>query len=265
MKKITAIIADDEKQLRRHLVKLLNQLWPELVIAGESENGPRTLDLVHKLSPDIVFLDINMPGLTGIEVAKQIYRQCSIVFITAYDQYAIEAFENEALDYILKPVREKRLLTSIERCKRRFKDHAKKQADPKKADREPSDLSPLLQQLEKILLKEKASPFLQWIRAQYGDSIRLIPIDDVLIFKSADKYTQVFTPKKESLIRKTIKELIQELDPEKFWKIHRGTIINVSAISKISKSISGKYVVKINNHDEPLLVSRSYSHLFKQM
>lgn len=255
MKKITAIIADDEKELRRHLAKLLNQLWPELVIAGESKNGPETLELVHRHSPDIVFLDINMPGLSGIEVARQIYRQCSIIFITAYDQYAIEAFENEALDYILKPVQKERLLTSIERCKRRFMNHAQKQAD----------LNPLLQHLEKTLLKKKASPFLQWIRAQHGDSIRLISIEDVLLFKSADKYTLVITSKKESLIRKTIKELDQELDPEKFWKIHRGTIINVSAISKISKSISGKYVVKINNYDEPLLVSRSYSHLFKQM
>jgi DNA-binding LytR/AlgR family response regulator len=255
MKKITAIIADDEKELRRHLSKLLNQLWPELIITGESENGSRTLDLVHRLSPDIVFLDINMPGLTGIEVAKQIYRQCFIVFITAYDQYAIEAFENEALDYILKPVQKERLRVCIERCKRRLFDHDQKQ----------SDLTPLLQQLEKTLIEKKTSPFLQWIRTQHGDSIRLIPIDDILIFKSTDKYTLVITNKKEALIRKTIKELEQELDPEKFWKIHRGSIINVSAISKISKSISGKYVVKMKNYDDPLLVSRSYSHLFKQM
>jgi DNA-binding LytR/AlgR family response regulator len=260
MKKITAIIADDEIQLRHHLIKLLYQLWPELVIAGESENGPETLELVLALSPDIVFLDINMPGLSGIEVARQICGQCFIVFITAYDQYAIEAFESEALDYILKPVRKERLLTSIERCKRQFIDQAQKQSD-----REQPDLDPILRQLEKALLKEKNSPFLQWIKAQHGDSIRLIPVEDVLFFKSSDKYTLVITSKKESLIRKTIKELEQELDPEKFWKIHRGTIVNVSSISKISKSMTGKYVVKINNYDEPLLVSRSYTHLFKQM
>ncbi|MBU1341488.1 MAG: LytTR family DNA-binding domain-containing protein [Proteobacteria bacterium] len=255
MQQITAIIADDEKELRRHLIKLLDQLWPELIISGESENGPQTLELVHTLSPDIVFLDINMPGLTGIEVARQIFCQCAIVFITAYDQYAIEAFENEALDYLLKPVRKERLLTSIERCKR----HISTPAPPR------PDIAPLLQQLEKTLLKKNTTPFLQWIRAQHGDSIRLIPIDDVLLFKSSDKYTLVITCKNESLIRKTIKELEQELDPEKFWKIHRGTIVNVSSISKISKSITGKYVIKLLEHDEPQLVSRSYSYLFKQM
>jgi len=255
MRAITAIIADDEKELRRHLVTLLHQLWPELIIAGEAKNGPKTLDMVRTLSPDIVFLDINMPGLTGIEVARQISQQCTIVFITAYDQYAIEAFENDALDYILKPVSKERLLTSIERCRRRFADHT----------REQPDLGPLLEHLEKKLLKEKTSPFLQWIRAQQGNSIRLIPVNDVLVFKAADKYTQVITAETESLIRKTIKELQQELDPEKFWKIHRGTIVNVPFISKISKSMTGKYVLKLKDYDDPLLVSRSYAYLFKQM
>ncbi len=255
MNPITAIIADDETELRRHLVKLLNQLWPDLVIVGESGSGPGTLDLFHRLSPDIVFLDINMPGLTGIEVARQISRQCTIVFITAYDQYAIEAFENEALDYLLKPVQKERLLTSIERCKRRFESPAAAQRD----------IGPLLQHLERSLLKKKTSPFLQWIRAQQGETIRLIPVEDVRVFKSDDKYTRVVTSKNESLIRKPIRELEAELDPEIFWKINRGAIINVHAISKISRSVTGKYVIKLDGHDDPLLVSRSFSHLFRQM
>lgn len=255
MKQIKAIIADDETELRRHLIRLLNQLWPGLVIAGESDNGPATLALFHSLSPDIVFLDINMPGLSGLEVAKQISGKCTIVFITAYDQYAVEAFESEALDYILKPVRKDRLAASLDRCRKRF-------AAPASG---PRDLGPLLELLETKLTRGKTSPFLQWIRAQHGDGIRLIPVEDVLLFKAEDKYTLVITAKNESLIRKTIKELEDELDPDKFWKIHRGTIVNVSSIMNISRSMTGRYVIRLNGYDEPVMVSRAFSHLFKQM
>jgi DNA-binding LytR/AlgR family response regulator len=255
VKEITALIADDEEELRRHLIRLLNELWPELVIAGESENGPETLRLFDSLSPDIVFLDINMPGFSGLEVAKQISGQCTIVFITAYDQYALEAFERQALDYILKPVQKERLAASLERCKKKFTS----------TPPEPQDLGPLLLLLEKKLGREKTSPFLQWIRAQHRDSIRLIPVEDVLLFKAEDKYTLVITAKNESLIRKTIKELEDELDPDKFWKIHRGTIVNVSSILKISRSLTGRYVIRLDGYEEPLMVSRSFSHLFKQM
>ncbi len=255
MKKITALIADDETELRRHLIRLLNKLWPELAIAGESKNGPETLELFYSLSPDIVFLDINMPGMSGLEVAKQISGQCTLVFITAYDQYAVEAFERQALDYILKPVQKDRLAASLNRCRKRF-------AEPR-ADAQ--DLAPLLKLLEKKLAPEKTSPYLQWIRAQHGDSIRLIPVGDVLLFKAEDKYTLVITAKNESLIRKTIKELEDELDPDKFWKIHRGTIVNASSILKISRSMTGRYVIRLDGYDDPLMVSRSFSHLFKQM
>ena len=255
MSEITALIADDETELRRHLVRLLNRLWPELVIAGEADNGPAALDLFHSLSPDIVFLDINMPGLSGLEVARRISGQCTIVFITAYDQYAVEAFESEALDYILKPVRKDRLAASLERCKKRFTTPAP----------EPQDLGPLLKLLEKKLGRDKTSPFLQWIRAQHGDTLRLIPVEDVLLFKAEDKYTLVITSRTESLIRKTIKELEEELDPDKFWKIHRGVIVNVASIQNISRSMTGRYVIRLDGYDDPLMVSRSFSHLFKQM
>jgi len=255
VKQVTAIIADDETELRRHLVRLLSQLWPELIIAGESNNGPATLDLFDSLSPDIVFLDINMPGLSGLEVAKQISGRCTIVFITAYDQYAVDAFESEALDYILKPVREDRLSACLDRCRKRIS------APPS----DSRDLAPLLQLLEKKLIKGKTSPFLQWIRSQHGDGIRLIPVEDIILFKAEDKYTLVITAKNESLIRKTIKELEDELDPDKFWKIHRGTIVNVTSIQKISRSMTGRFVVRLNGYDEPQMVSRSFAHLFKQM
>ena len=255
MKNITAIIADDETELRRHLIRLLNRLWPDLVIAGESENGPETLALFHSLSPDIVFLDINMPGLSGLEVAKRISGRCTVIFITAYDQYAVEAFEREALDYILKPVQKDRLAASLERCKKRM-------AAPAQENR---DLGPLLQLLEKKLARNKTSPFLQWIRAQHRDTIRLIRVEDVLLFKAEDKYTLVITAHTESLIRKTIKELEEELDPDKFWKIHRGTLVNVSSIQKVSRFVTGRYVIRLDGYDDPLMVSRSFSHLFRQM
>ena len=253
MTRITALIADDEAELRGHLERQLAQLWPKLVILGQAKNGVEALDMVRELCPDIVFLDIKMPGLNGIEVARKICGQCSIVFITAYDQYAIDAFENEALDYILKPVEKKRLLSCINRCKKRIS----------KPEPSTPDLGQLLSGLEKKLGKPKE--FLQWIRAQHGDTIRLIPVEDVLVFKSEEKYTLVITVDKESIIRKTIKELEAELDPEKFWKIHRGSIVNVSCIGQVSKSLTGKYVLKINGYDEPLMVSRSCTHLFKQM
>lgn len=255
MKPITAIIADDEAELRAHLKRLLNRLWPDLVIAGESDNGIGALELFNTLCPDMVFLDINMPGMSGLEVARQISGKCTIVFITAYDQYAVEAFEREALDYILKPVETERLLASIERCRKRF-------AAPLEI---PRDLGPLLELLQKKLIKEKTSPFLQWIRAQHGDGIRLIPVEDVLFFKAEDKYTVVKTAKGESLIRKTIRELEEELDPDKFWKIHRGTLVNVAFISHVSRSITGSCVLRLQGHEEVLLVSRSFSHLFKGM
>ncbi len=255
MSRITALIADDEAELRGHLARLLTQLWPELVILGAAKNGVEALNMVDELSPDIVFLDINMPGLNGIEVARKICGKCCIVFITAYDQYAVEAFENEALDYILKPVEKERLQHCIRRCQKRV-------LTPEPF---PPGLDQLLSGLEKKIQSSRPKDFLQWIRAQHGDTIRLIPVEDVLVFKSADKYTRVITADKESIIRKTIKELETELDPEKFWKIHRGSIVNVSCIRQISKSLTGKYVLKISGFDEPLMVSRSYTHLFKQM
>lgn len=255
MNKATAVIADDEAELRNHLVKILKKLWPELSIVGQAKNGLQAVELVEKLEPDIAFLDIKMPGKNGIEVARTICRDCMIVFITAYDQYAVDAFENEALDYILKPVQTDRLSKTISRCQNRL-------GVP---DSERKNLPDLLEKLEKSLIQEPKNPYLQWIRAQHGDTVRLIPAEEVLLFKSGDKYTQVLTAKSESLIRKPLKELEEELDPDKFWKIHRSSIVNVSAISKISKSVTGKYVIKLNHIDEPLTVSRSYIHLFKQM
>ncbi len=254
MKNPRAVIADDEKNLLKSLKKTLNKLWPELLISGEACNGKEAADLIEKIRPDVAFLDIQMPGMTGIEVAKEIEGICSIVFVTAYDSYAMQAFENEALDYVLKPVDEKRLLKTINRLKEKLSS---------------KDNSPKIgKKIEKIISKlknEEKPSFLQLIKVKTGVEIRFIPVSEVLFFMAEDKYTTVKTETKEFLIRKTIKELEAELDPELFWRVHRSSIINIDKIKKITRSFSNQLVVLFNNTGRNVTVSRAYSHLFKQM
>ena len=250
-----AIIADDEEQLRVHLRSKLADLWPELIISGEANNGLEALDLIKSHRPAIVFLDIKMPGLTGIEVAQKISADCRVVFITAYDQYAIEAFENEAIDYILKPVTEKRLQKTVQRLKKQIVTTP--EPSPKFAD--------TMERLIAALNHKEASGYLKWLRVRHGDEVRLIAVDDVCYFKAEDKYTIVKTQQGESLIRKSIRQLTEELDPDQFWRIHRGTIISIHQIAKVSRSFAGRYIIKLKDLPETLTVSRSYAHLFKQM
>lgn len=255
MQEIKAIIADDEEQLRLYLKSRLLEVWPDLVICGEARNGQEALELMEKYRPDIAFLDIRMPGLSGMEVAKKIAGTCRIVFITAYDQYAVEAFENEAIDYLLKPVTRERL----ERTAKRLKEQIAASTEP------PLDFSEIVGRLMANLQDIEKPGYLQWIQVQQGDSIRLIPVDEVYYFKASDKYTIVITKEGESLIRKPIKELADELEPNKFWRIHRGTIVNAACISKVSRSLTGRSIVRLKDLPETLTVSRSYAHLFKQM
>ena len=250
-----AIIADDEEQLRIHLRSKLADLWPELVICGEANNGLEALDLIKSYRPAIAFLDIKMPGLTGIEVAQKIGTNCRVVFITAYDQYAVEAFENEAIDYILKPVTEKRLNKTVQRLKKQTVI--------------PSEPSPkFAATMDRLLaaLNHKEPPgYLKWLKVRHGDEVRLIAVDDVCYFKAEDKYTVVKTHQGESLIKKSIRQLTAELDPEQFWRIHRGTIISIHHIANVSRSFAGRYIIKLKDLPETLTVSRSHAHLFKQM
>lgn len=250
-----AIIADDEKELRTHLNSLLSEVWPDLDLCGEAENGKEALELIEKHKPDIAFLDIQMPGLSGMEVARRISGNCRVVFITAYDQYAIEAFENEAIDYILKPVAKDRLKKTVQR----LKDQIATSTGP------PSDLSKIVERLISVLPDKEISEYLLWIRALHGDSIRLIPVEDVCYFKASDKYTMVITKTGESLIKKPIKELAGELDPDTFWRIHRSTIVNATCIDKVSRSLTGRFIIKLKNPPETLTVSRTYAHIFRQM
>ena len=250
-----AIIADDEEELRTYLKSSLAEIWPELIICGEAKNGKEALELVESMRPQIAFLDIRMPGLSGMEVAKRIAGLCRIVFVTAFDQYAVEAFEREAVDYLLKPVSKQRLIQTVQRLKGQLNSST----EP------PAGLGQVLEQVLSRLPGGGRPDFLRWIKTQQKDSIRLIPVDEVDYFQAEDKYTLVMTKEGESLIRKTIKELTEELDPAQFWQIHRGTIVNVSKIDKVSRSLTGRGVLKLKERPELLTVSRSYLHLFNQM
>ncbi len=253
MKPIRAIIADDEEALRGYLRKKLAAAWPELEIIGEAADGATALRLIEDQEPDVAFLDIQMPGVTGIEVARRVAGTCAVVFITAFNHYAVEAFENEALDYLVKPVTDERLEKTVSRLKERLSSS--------------QPLAPNMSEIiEKVALSlQKAPAHLQWIKTQHKDGVRLIPVGDIYYFRATDKYTTVRTKEGEFLIRKTIKELKQELDPEQFWRVHRAAIVNARAIQSVIHSLAGTYTIQFKDIKDDLSVSRAYSHLFKQM
>ncbi len=255
MPQIRAIVADDEDQLRKHLRSQLADCWPDLIICGEARNGQEALELIEQYRPDIAFLDIRMPGLSGMEVAQKIAGACWVVFVTAYDQYAVEAFEHEAIDYLLKPVTHERLQRTVNRLREQITSSHKP----------PLEISEIVERLMTSLPQRQAPAYLQFVRVQKGDGIRLIPVEEVYYFKASDKYTLVITKDGESLIRKPIKELADELDPQQFWRIHRGTIVNVQCIAQVSRSVTGRGIVRLKGRPESLAVSRQYIHLFKQM
>lgn len=255
MGKIRAIIADDEAQLRHHLKNQLLSVWPEVDICAEAENGRQALELIAIHEPEVVFLDIRMPGLTGMEVARKISDSTWIVFVTAYDDYAVEAFEKEAIDYLMKPVTPERLEITVRRLKDRM-------ADPPE---QAGSIKSVIDYLAGLTENRPGNGNLRWIRAQHGNDIRLIPVEDVIYFKAQDKYTLVITEKGESLIRKAIKDLGQELHPDRFWQINRGIIVNLACIDSVSRSMTGRCFVRLKDHEDVLTVSRNYAHLFKQM
>nr|WP_315484104.1 LytTR family DNA-binding domain-containing protein [uncultured Undibacterium sp.] len=250
----TAIIADDERLMRDQLRLRLQQVWPELEILDEAKNGEEAIQLVETLKPDLAFLDIRMPAKTGLEAAKEIGTKAHIVFITAYDQYAVEAFDQGAVDYVLKPADTERLSKTVERLKARLNTAT-----------EPNDMSNMLAQLAKQLGIAPKPNYLQWIQASIGQELRLIPVEDILFFQSDEKYTRVQTASYEALIRKPVRDLADELDPHLFWQIHRSTLVNSKAISGVVRDMRGRHLVQIKGLTEKLEVSRSFVHLFKQM
>ncbi len=273
---IRAVLADDERLMREQLRSRLQEAWPELEIVAEAKNGLEAVELCREHRPDLVFLDIRMPGLTGVDAARQIVQLPEddswlvpeIVFITAYDQYAVEAFEQGVADYVLKPAERERLAITVARVKKRLAQR-REGAVEDTADAAEAPAGASMQQLLHKL-SAQVSPggvpkYLQWIQATVGQSIQMIPVEDVLFFISDEKYTRVQTATLEALIRKPIKELVDELDPQLFWQIHRSTLVNVKAIAGISRDFRGRQLVAVKGLTEKLEVSRSYTHLFKGM
>jgi DNA-binding LytR/AlgR family response regulator len=273
-----AVLADDERLMREQLRARLSEVWPELDIVAEAKNGVEAVQLVQEHRPDIVFLDIRMPGLTGVEAAKEItqlpppegeddVQVPEIVFITAYDQYAVEAFEQGVADYVLKPAERDRLTVTVARIQKRLAARGNGQgpgADGGEAPAGPN-MQQLLHQLSARLNPGSTPQYLEWIQATVGQAIQMIPVDEVLFFISDEKYTRVQTAQVEALIRKPIKELVDELDPRLFWQIHRSTLVAVKAIAGVTRDFRGRQIVSVKGHGEKLEVSRSYTSLFKGM
>jgi DNA-binding LytR/AlgR family response regulator len=249
----TALVVDDERLMREQIIGRLKAAWPELVIIGEAGNGREAIAMVQSLEPDIVFLDINMPEMDGLKTAQALAGRAHLVFVTAYDQYAIRAFDHGAVDYLVKPVEPERVALTCRRLRERL-------------ELKPDTMNELLEELSQRLgggsLKRD---YLHWVQASVGANIRMIPTSDILFFRAEDKYTRVQTPGFEALIRKPIKELLDELDPNEFWQIHRATVVRVDAIAQVSRNFSGKQIVHLKGSDEKLEVSRTFNHLFKQM
>jgi len=245
----TAILAEDEKVLRDELRQRLGELWPELIVVGEAGTGIEALQLLEKQMPDLMFLDIQMPGLTGLEVAHQAQGRCHIVFVTAYDAYAVAAFETGALDYILKPLERERLRLAVDRVRQRLGST-------------PQNLESLLREL---IRNAEPRKYLRWINASVGHLMQLITVDEVVYFQADAKYTRVVTATCEALIKKPLNELRNELDPSVFWQVHRSTIVNANAIAGVSRDMLGHINLKLKRRDEKLNVSESHAHLFRQM
>jgi DNA-binding LytR/AlgR family response regulator len=250
--RVTAVIADDEPFLRAQLRSRLERLWPDLAVVHEMPDGRDVDQVVEEHSPALFFLDIHMPGVNGLEAARQIGSRAHIVFVTAYDQHAVEAFERGAIDYVLKPFNEERLAITVERLKSRL-------SGP------PPTIDALVEHLAERLGGGKAAEHLKWIRASVGSQVRLIPVEEVLFFQSDEKYTRVVTCDGEALIRKPIRELLEELNPDRFWQIHRATIVNVDFIAGVRRGLRDQAELSLKDCAETLVVSRAFTHLFKQM
>jgi len=266
---LRALVADDERLLREQLKSRLAEVWPALEICGEARDGQEALEKAQALRPDVVFLDIRMPGMTGLEAAAEIVALPSwsgeIVFVTAYDEYAVAAFERGALDYLLKPVEAQRLAQAARRLQARLE-----------ARRQPGSATPIEEtaldaMLEKLLrirqgiatgAAQQEAP-LRWIQCSVASTTRLIDVKDILFFRSDEKYTRVQTRDQEAFIRTPIRELLPRLDGQQFWQIHRSTLVNLAAISSVTRDETGRQRVHLAGHPEVLEVSRSFAHLFR--
>jgi DNA-binding LytR/AlgR family response regulator len=244
-----AIIADDEQHIAHDLNRRLEQLWPELQIVAVLHDGVAAAQALQEIKPDIAFLDIRMPGQSGLDAARAAAADCRVVFVTAFDDHAVQAFEQAAVDYLLKPVSDERLARCVERLKQRG------EAAP----------DALLARLQLLLATQNKLEPLRWLRIQVGQSVRMVAVEEVCYFQSADKYTSVLTRDAELLLRTPLKELIDQLDPDAFWQVHRGTIVNAKQIVSAHHDLLGKVTLTLRDRPEKVAVSRSYAHLFRQM
>jgi DNA-binding LytR/AlgR family response regulator len=252
MTSATALIAEDEPLMRERLKEKLAELWPECAIVGEAADGDEALALFDLHAPQVAFVDVRMPGRSGLDVAAAIGGDCHVVFITAYDQYAINAFAAGAVDYLLKPVESERLAQTIERVQ-------KKLASP------PSDLSALLAQLQVLHAVPSGTARLKWIKAAVGKQVKLIAVADVVYFQSDTKYTRVVMPQSEALIRTPLKDLLADLDPDQFWQVHRSTVVNLDAVAGVLREDAERQFVLLKDRPDRLAISRQFIHRFKQM
>jgi len=259
MKPIRALIADDEPLLREHLGAHLARQWPELQVVAEARNGREAVELFEQLRPDVVFLDVHMPGCSGVDAARAIGPLAHIVFVTAFEQYAVQAFEQGAIDYVVKPLDESRLAATVLRLKERLAERAARQGDG-------AQLDAALEQLARQLGRHSATRTrLQWIRASVGNTVKLIPVEQIAYLRSDEKYTLVAWDGGEALIRKPIRELIDELDAEQFVQVHRSVIVNLKHVAQVIRGLNETAEVHLRGRSETLPVSRSYLHLFRQM
>jgi DNA-binding LytR/AlgR family response regulator len=250
---VRAVIADDEDLPRKELRRMLHEVWPELEIVAEAEHGADALEAIQHFQPELAFLDIRMPGMTGLDVANACKGECHVVFTTAYDQYALEAFGTGAIDYLLKPLNLERLKDAVQRLKERMQSKTA-----------PADMQQLMAELDKRLRPQTVEK-IRWISASVGDTIKMFPIEKILFFSSDEKYTRVVCVDDEAHIRKPLKEIIEGLDPEVFWQIHRGVVVRFDAIAKAHRDELGKVTVEMRGCKEHLKVSQAYAWRFKPM
>jgi DNA-binding LytR/AlgR family response regulator len=258
MNRITALIADDEPLLRERLRSHLARLWPELEVVAEARNGREAVEMFDIHQPEVVFLDVHMPGMNGIDAARSIDRRAQVVFVTAFEQYAVKAFEQGALDYLVKPFEEGRLADTVQRLRERLKV----------ADN-PAGVPSIEQVIEHLSgeLRQRSGPrqFLQWIKASVGSSVKLIPVEQVAYLRADEKYTLVVWEGGEALIRKTIRELADELDPDRFAQVHRSVIVNLHEVAQVNRGPNETAEIQLKGRKEMLPVSRSFVHVFRQM
>jgi DNA-binding LytR/AlgR family response regulator len=256
----TALIADDEPLLREELARLLESAWPKLNVVAQARNGREAIDRFDALQPDVCFLDVQMPGTTGVEVAQHIGRRAHIVFVTAYDQYAVQAFAHGVLDYLVKPIELERLADTVERLQDRLRRVARPNAD----------MESLLRELAAQVQRGGGAETLRWIRASVGQTLRLIPVDNVDFLRSDEKYTLIgwhddAGEAREAVIRTPLKDLLPQLDRAQFAQVHRSVVVNLRAVSHLTRGANETAEIHLKSRPEVLPVSRTYLHLFRQM